>query len=194
MARLYDRLPVFAQNLVCDAYGVKMRRERFGAPFERKLAELLVSEWWTEARIAEHQDTLVRDQVRHAFDQVPFYRDRWRAAGIAPDDIRGVADLPLLPITTKADVRAYATQMRATMPQPAPWWRCIRAERPERRCISRSTATQYPSGGRSGGGIVTASAYIQASGTSISQARLRFRRARPIPRTGAGAVRCSSIS
>jgi phenylacetate-CoA ligase len=113
MVDWYGALPVFAQNLVCDVYGLKASRERFGAPFEAKLRELLASEWWSAERIAEYQDTQVRDQVRHAFEHVPFYRERWRAAGVSPDDVRGVADLTLLPITTKADVREHAARMRA---------------------------------------------------------------------------------
>lgn len=113
MAAFYDRLPVFAQNLVCDAYGLKMRRERFGRRFERKLDELLRTEWWSPDRIAEYQDSTVRDLVRHAYEHVPFYRDRMRDAGVRPEDVRGVRDLPLIPITTKADVREHADRMRA---------------------------------------------------------------------------------
>lgn len=118
MAGWYGALPVFAQNLVCDAYGLKARRERFGPHFEARLSELLASERWPAHRIGEYQDAQVRDQVRHAFEHVPFYRERWRAAGVSPDDVRGVADLALLPITTKADVREHAERMRATDAAP----------------------------------------------------------------------------
>lgn len=113
MSRLYDGLPVFAQNLVCDVYGLRVRRERFGHGFEAKLRELLESEWWDEDAIAAYQDAQVRDLVRHAFTHVPFYRDRMRAVGIAPRDIQGVRDLPLLPITTKTDIREHADRMHA---------------------------------------------------------------------------------
>ena len=113
MAAYYDRLPVFAQNLVCDVYGLKMQRERFGEPFERKLEELLQTEWWPADRIADYQDNAVRELVRHAYDHVPFYRDRMRAAGVRPEDVQGVRDLPLIPITSKVNVREHAARMRA---------------------------------------------------------------------------------
>jgi phenylacetate-CoA ligase len=45
--------------------------------------------------------------VRHAYDQAPFYRERFAAAGITPDDIRGLDDLPKLPFTTKSDLRDH---------------------------------------------------------------------------------------
>jgi len=111
--RWYDALPVFAQNWVCDAYGLKMRRERFGAAFDERLAALRESERWSADRIAAHQDSAVRELIEHAYEHVPFYRERMQSVGVRPGDIRGVADLPLLPITTKADVRLNASRMRA---------------------------------------------------------------------------------
>jgi phenylacetate-CoA ligase len=43
--------------------------------------------------------------VRHAYDNVPFYRSSFDAAGVHPDDVRSLADLALVPFTTKADLR-----------------------------------------------------------------------------------------
>jgi phenylacetate-CoA ligase len=43
--------------------------------------------------------------LRHAAAHVPYYRDAFRRAGVAADDVRAVDDLARLPITTKADLR-----------------------------------------------------------------------------------------
>ena len=43
--------------------------------------------------------------VRHAYDNVPFYRDRFNAAGVHPDDINDLSDLAKFPFTTKSDLR-----------------------------------------------------------------------------------------
>ncbi len=43
--------------------------------------------------------------VRHAYDNVPMYRERFDAAGVHPDDIRELADLGKLPLTKKNDLR-----------------------------------------------------------------------------------------
>ncbi len=43
--------------------------------------------------------------VRHAYDNVPHYRASFEAAGVHPDDIKSLDDLPRLPFTTKADLR-----------------------------------------------------------------------------------------
>lgn len=113
MSRWYDALPVFAQNWVCDAYGIKMRRQRFNRAFEEKLDALMETDRWSAAAIAEFQDASVRGMIAHAYEHVPFYRERWQAAGIHPRDIGGVADLPRLPVTTKDDVRRHGARMRA---------------------------------------------------------------------------------
>ena len=44
-------------------------------------------------------------QVKHVWDSVPCYRAKMEAAGITPDDIRGIEDLHKLPFPTKDDLR-----------------------------------------------------------------------------------------
>ncbi|MEM7520630.1 MAG: phenylacetate--CoA ligase PaaK [Pseudomonadota bacterium] len=44
--------------------------------------------------------------LAHAYDNVPFYRDSFDAAGVHPDDLRELADLAKFPFTVKTDLRA----------------------------------------------------------------------------------------
>jgi phenylacetate-CoA ligase len=44
----------------------------------------------------------------HAYKHVPFYRQRFEAAGIQPADVRSLSDLQHLPVLTKADLHAHA--------------------------------------------------------------------------------------
>jgi phenylacetate-CoA ligase len=55
--------------------------------------------------IRELQDERLRETVRHAYENVPFYRERLDERGIEPGDIDGVADVTKLPTTTKEDFR-----------------------------------------------------------------------------------------
>ncbi|XDA99975.1 phenylacetate--CoA ligase PaaK [Sulfitobacter sp. LCG007] len=43
--------------------------------------------------------------LRHAYDNVPMYRERFDAAGVHPDDVTDLGDLAKFPFTTKADLR-----------------------------------------------------------------------------------------
>ncbi|MBB3330727.1 phenylacetate-CoA ligase [Halomonas campaniensis] len=45
--------------------------------------------------------------LKHAYDNVPFYRDSFDRAGVHPEDVRSLEDLGKLPFTTKADLRDH---------------------------------------------------------------------------------------
>lgn len=51
-------------------------------------------------------DAELRWTVHHAAAGSAFFRDKLHAAGVAADNIGGIADLPLLPFTTKEELRA----------------------------------------------------------------------------------------
>ncbi|CDG53022.1 phenylacetate--CoA ligase PaaK [Vreelandella titanicae] len=70
------------------------------------------------ASVDELRDTQVKRlkwSLKHAYDNVPFYRQSFAKAGVHPDDIQTLADLAKLPFTTKADLRDnYPFGMLAT--------------------------------------------------------------------------------
>ncbi|MFI1000310.1 phenylacetate--CoA ligase PaaK [Streptomyces galbus] len=49
----------------------------------------------------------LRASLRHAYANVPFYREAFEKAGVRPDDCRSLADLARFPFTTKADLREH---------------------------------------------------------------------------------------
>lgn len=56
--------------------------------------------------IVAFQEGRLREMVRHAYERVPYYRRLFDGVRIKPDDIRTIADLHLIPITTKETLRA----------------------------------------------------------------------------------------
>ncbi|SMH47548.1 phenylacetate--CoA ligase PaaK [Maritimibacter sp. HL-12] len=65
----------------------------------------------------EHIETASRDEIsavqlermkwslRHAYDNVPFYKQKFEAAGVHPDDLHSLEDLARFPFTVKQDLR-----------------------------------------------------------------------------------------
>jgi len=51
------------------------------------------------------QSERLRKIVRHAYDNVPLYRQSMGEKGVTPDDIQSIDDLPKLPFLTKDDLR-----------------------------------------------------------------------------------------
>ena len=56
-------------------------------------------------QIRAWQDERLVKQVKHVWDNVPYYRKKMEDAGVCPDDIKGVDDIRKLPFVTKADLR-----------------------------------------------------------------------------------------
>jgi phenylacetate-CoA ligase len=105
LEQVYPRLPVFLQNAACWYYGAKQARVRSGREFELRLRELLESEKWSASEIEAYQNEKLRGLIRHAYENVPYYRERWKGLKLSPGDIRSREDLAKLPVLTKEDVR-----------------------------------------------------------------------------------------
>ncbi len=48
----------------------------------------------------------IREVMRYAYDHAPFYRRKWDAAGLAPEDVRTLEDFEGVPVITKDELRA----------------------------------------------------------------------------------------
>ena len=56
-------------------------------------------------KVLEIQNEKIVRQVKHVWDNVPYYRHLMEEKGVTPEDIRGVEDLHKLPFLSKADLR-----------------------------------------------------------------------------------------
>ena len=52
-------------------------------------------------QIRAWQDERLVKQVKHVWDNVPYYRKKMEDAGVCPEDIKGVDDIRKLPFVTK---------------------------------------------------------------------------------------------
>lgn len=71
----------------------------------RHLYNLMRSQWKPYEELRELQNQKLRVIVKHAYENVPFYREKFDKDGIHPKDIKTVEDLPKLSITTKQEIR-----------------------------------------------------------------------------------------
>jgi phenylacetate-CoA ligase len=53
-----------------------------------------------------YQDKQLKKMVRFAYT-VPLYHDKYKKAGVHPDDVRGVDDIEKLPLVSKDDIKKY---------------------------------------------------------------------------------------
>ncbi len=75
-------------------------------------------------QILEWQNERLVRQVRHVWDNVPYYRKKMEEKGVRPEDIKGVSDLHKLPFLSKEDLRiAYPYGLLAE-----PLEKCVRIQ------------------------------------------------------------------
>ena len=66
-------------------------------------------------KLRELQNKLLPAQVKHVWDNVPYYREKMKAKGVEVGDIKSIDDLHKLPFLTKADLKeAYPYGLLAT--------------------------------------------------------------------------------
>jgi phenylacetate-CoA ligase len=70
-----------------------------------KRSELEPIELASRDQIAALQLQRMQWSLRHAYDNVPHYRNKFSAAGVHPDDLKSLSDLAKFPFTGKTDLR-----------------------------------------------------------------------------------------
>lgn len=102
---LYSRL--LERVLIPAYYRAQGRKQGQYRSFVEK------SQWWPEERLREFQWGETRKLLRHAFDNVPYYAEKYAAAGIAFEDIRTPEDFARLPPLTREEVNAHRDRLSA---------------------------------------------------------------------------------
>lgn len=85
-----------------------------GEPVRSVLAELEASQRWPVERLKTLQWERQQALFQHAFDTVPFYRQRWGAAGLQRDSLRAPADWERLPLLEKHELREHGDALHSS--------------------------------------------------------------------------------
>lgn len=106
---IYSKAPVWLQNVFVSLYGLRWKRRRFGGVFGGELKQYKEREKYTAAEWEDYTSSQLRTILVHAFNTVPYYRDKWTAAGITEDKLKSfnLSDIQNLPFLTKDDLRKY---------------------------------------------------------------------------------------
>jgi phenylacetate-CoA ligase len=59
----------------------------------------------TRDEIRKHQLQLLKEKAKYCYDNTAFYRNKFKSAGISPDDIKTLEDIQKIPFTVKNDLR-----------------------------------------------------------------------------------------
>ena len=113
-AKLYGLAPVWGQNLLLTGFGTFLERERYGGRYAEFRDLFAKTEWLSRSELESYQDERLRAVVSHAYRTVPYYQRLFDGCRLKPEDIRGRADLPKIPLLTRDDIRSNFDDLRST--------------------------------------------------------------------------------
>ena len=99
--------PLFARLLYHAAQQYR------GEPVAAVLRTIEQSQHWPAERLRDQQWQRVQALVQFCWNEVPFYREHWGAAGFAPGELKSWADWQRLPTIGKSDVQEHSARMHA---------------------------------------------------------------------------------
>lgn len=79
----------------------------YGKDVEKYYDFLEKSQWWSRAELDNYQNEKLRKLIRHAYSNVPYYRELFVKINLHPDDIKTIEDLAKIPILTKKIIRKH---------------------------------------------------------------------------------------
>lgn len=110
---LYARLPVALQHAAVSFRGLQIQRRHYDRGFADRLREAEARASWSADAIVEYRNARLRAFLREVVPAVPFYAERFREAGVRPEDVRTIDDLSRLPLLAKGTVQERARELRS---------------------------------------------------------------------------------
>lgn len=103
LQRIYDHMPIWAQNMMITASGFIRNTGRYGKVYRQYRQFFADFDAWSLEAKLEYQRTELRRLIRHAARHSPFYRQLYQ--NIPIEQIKSIEDLKMLPIVSKEMLR-----------------------------------------------------------------------------------------
>jgi len=110
---VYKKSPVAMQNLMFTTYGFLKWKERKGRLFQEYAKSLDETQWQTREQLEMLQNQKLGKLIKHAYENVPYYRKVFKERNLKPEDIKTKEDLKKLPYLTKEVIRANFKELTA---------------------------------------------------------------------------------
>ncbi len=116
-SKIYKHSPRFIQECMISSRSFARRILREGKTFKRYLDEALKTEHLDTNGLRQYQTDMFCHLIRHAYENVPFYREILVERGLSPSDFKDLDDVEKLPILKKTDIAQntqalYASNVR----------------------------------------------------------------------------------
>lgn len=113
LKQIYYKSPEPIKNIIKKIYSKLPSPYVYGLRFAKYYNWLMKTQWFSPEELEELQNERLQIIIKHAYENVPYYRRVFDERGLKPNDIQTKEDLKLLPILTKDDVRRHFNELIA---------------------------------------------------------------------------------
>lgn len=106
-------LPFYFKQSLRYIYSAIPERKRYGKAFWDTCKLLQESQWWSKEELKDYQMQQLNRLLKHAYENVPYYRKLFDERGLRPKDIQDFGDVKQIPYLTKDIVRVHLNDLRA---------------------------------------------------------------------------------
>ncbi len=98
-------LPINNLKQTLKGCAVRILKRHTGT-FQKQRKWLDSTQWLNDEQLKILQFRLLKQVVTHAYESVPYYRNKMMEIGFRPDDIQNLEDITKLPILSKNDIKS----------------------------------------------------------------------------------------
>lgn len=84
-----------------------------GSTVSRNIKELNKTQWMSNSELIHMQNKKFLKLINYAYQNVPFYRKKWKEAGVKIEEIKSINDITKLPIIYKKDVKSNTESIKS---------------------------------------------------------------------------------
>lgn len=114
LLNLYYRLPKLTREVFAALYSLKVRKRRFGKAFYEQMRLLQESEGLSRVERNQRQVSDLKETIRYAYENVPYYRSLFDQINFRPDALQSIEDLRKIPVLERDIVRTKNTELHST--------------------------------------------------------------------------------
>ena len=113
LRKIYHKSPEPVKKVIRRVHSKKPFPYIYGLKFAKYYKWLMKTQWLPPEELEELQNKRLQIIIKHAYENVPYYRRIFDERGLKPEDIQTKEDLKLLPVLTKDDVRKHFNELIA---------------------------------------------------------------------------------
>lgn len=108
---IYDKSPLFLQNLIISAYGISIYRSRYSGNHDQYFSKLMKEQYLSQEEIRDNTNKRLRNIIAYSYKNIPYYKNLFNKYNLRPEDIKTTDDITKIPILEKETVRTQPEEL-----------------------------------------------------------------------------------